>query len=197
MEIFRVNKKNTKLYKKINYLKLLLVIIIIFVLFFILFYFIGREQNINRAIYTSIIISFIVGLGSIFSDLIDYRDRVYVIDDKEFGYIEIHKETVGGVFLRECEYNDVLDQHGIEEIYKHNNKYEGIDKGIIKKVISVKKKYNRTILIANVVEKEWKSSSFFTISKLHIVEKEKKKKMIIPNDYDNYDKLYKKINKIK
>ena len=45
------------------------------------------------------------------------------------------------------------------------------------------------VVKAKVIEKEWKSASFYTISKLYVVEKEKTKKLIIPNDVDNYEKL--------
>lgn len=193
MEYFRSNKNNSKIYEKINYIKMLIVIVVSFLLFTLFLYYIGKQQNLDRAVITSLIIALLLGIGSIIGDILENRSRVFVIKKDELGYLEIHTEKVGGAFLRDKEYDEALDKFGIEEIYNNSYKYEGIDKGIINDIISIKKKYNRIVVRANVVEKQWRTSSFFTISKLYVVEKEKKKKLIIPNDYDNYNKLFKKM----
>ena len=195
MEIFKSNRKNKKLYQKINYTKLLLVIIIPLIVLSIFFYFVGGKQNIDTSIYKSSLVSLLLGLGSFFGDIVENRSRIFLIDKNNIGYIDIHTEKVGGPYLKDNEFFDIVNKHGIEEVFKNNHNYEGIDKTIIKNIISVKKKYNRIVLKANVVTKEWKSSSIYTIAKLYIVEKERKKKIIIPNDYDNYDKLFKILTK--
>lgn len=193
MEIFRSDKSNSKIYEKINYIKMLIVIVLSFLLFTLFLYYIGKQQNLDRAVITSFVISLLLGIGSVIGDILENRSRVFCIDKDEIGYLELHTDQVGGAFLRDKEYEDTLEKNGILEIYKNIQKYEGIDKGIIKNVISIKKKYNRMVVKAIVLEKQWKTSSFFTISKLYVVEKEKSKKIIIPNDYDNYNKLYKKL----
>ena len=195
MEIYKSNKKNKKIYEKINYLKLVLVIIITLITLTIAFYFIGGKQDIGNSISKSIIVSLLLGFGSIIGDLIDNRNRVFIIDKDELGFIDIHTEKIGGPYLKDEDFWEILNKHSIEEVYRNNYQYEGIDKTIIKKVISIKKKYNRIILKADVTTKEWKSSSTYTISKLYVVEKEKRKKIIVPSDFDNYEKLYKKILK--
>ena len=190
MEIYKSDRKNKKIYEKINYTKLILVIIIPFIVLSIIFYYIGGKQDIGTSIHEAIVVSFLLGIASFIGDLLDNRNRIFVIDKDTIGYIDIHTEKVGGPYLKDDEFWECVNKQGIIEVYKNNYKYEGIDKGIIKSIISIKKKYNRIVLKVNVSTKEWRSSSAYTISKLFVVEKEKKKKIIIPNDFDNYEKLY-------
>ena len=196
MEFYKSNRKNKKIYQKINYTKLLLVIIISFTILTISFYFIGEKRDINNSLRVSSIISLLLGACSIMGDLIDNRNRIFVVDKDTIGYIEIHTEKVSGPYLSDEEYFEIVNKKGIEEVFKNSHLYEGIDKGIITSIISVKRKYNRMVVKAKVVEKEWKSASIYTISKLYVVEKEKTRKIIIPNDFDNYEKLYIKMNKM-
>lgn len=196
MEIFRSNKKNVKIYNKINYIKLLLVFSISFLLFSLFFYYIGREQNLDRSVLTSFAIALLLCVGSIIGDLIDNRSRIFLLNKDKLGYIEIHKDNLGGEYLRENEYFEVVDKYGIDDIFDDITKYEGIDKGIIKEVISLKKKYNRLVVKVKTEAKEWKSSSAWFISKVYLVDKERTRKMIIPNDYNDYVKLYKLLDKM-
>ena len=190
MEIYKSNRKNNKIYQKINYVKLLLVIIIPLIMFTIIFYYIGGKQDIGNSIHEACVISLLLGLASIVGDFIDNRSRIFVIDKDTIGYIDIHTEKVGGPYLRDDDFFECVNKYGATEVYNNNYKYEGLDKGIIKDIISIKKKYNRIVLKANISTKEWESSSKYTISKLFVVEKERKKTIIIPNDFDNYVKLY-------
>jgi len=195
MEIYKSNYKNNRLYNKINWIKLLTVFFVSFLSFSIFFYYIGNKSDLNNSIITSFIISILLSIWSILNDILQDRTRVFVVKDKEIGFIEIHEEKTGK-FLRDYEFNELLLKNEVKEIYNNINLYEGVDKGIIKKVISVKKKYNRIVLVADVEKKEWQSASKVTISKLYLVDNEKRKKIIIPNDYDNYEKLYKKLSKL-
>ena len=197
MEIYKSNRKNSKIYKKIDYLKLLIIIVVSFTLFTLFFYYIGRQQKLGDSILTSILVTLLISLGSIISDILENRVKVFLSDRKELGYIEIHNENFGGPFVSDREYQEVLKKYDIEEIYKDNSQYEGIDKGVIKKVLKIKKRFNKTVVKAEVDLKEWKSSSFISIANLFIKEKTCIKKIIIPNDYDNYEKLYKKLSKLK
>ena len=197
MEYCRSNKSNEKIYNKINYTKMLLVFFISFILLSFIFYYIGNKQNLDNSIITSLIIAILLSVGSVLGDLFDNRDRIFVFDKNDLGYIEIHKEKNGGPFIKDMEYDKAIDKYGVKDIYKNTNLYDGIDQGVIKNVVSLKKKNNKIVVVANVLEKQWKSSGFLTISKLHIVEVEYEKKMIIPNDYDNYEKIYKKLYKLK
>ena len=90
MECLKCNKKNKKLYEKINYTKLLLVIIISFVFFTISFYYIGEKRDIGNSIRVASIISILLGASSIMGDIIDNRNRIFILDDDNIGYIEIH-----------------------------------------------------------------------------------------------------------
>ena len=195
MKFLKSNSKNKKYYNKINYIKLLIVFLVSLIAFFLFFYYIGQSKNLDNAVTVSIAIAAILSIGSVISDLSENRDRIFVINKKELGYIEIHKDRAGR-FLKYKEYYDALEQYDNEEIYKENHLYEGIDKGIIKNVVSIKRKTNRMVVKANVESKEWKAAGKIMISKLYIVEKEYVKKFIIPNDYDEYEELYKKLNKM-
>ena len=196
MEYFKSNNKNSKLYNKINWIKLLIVFVVSFIIFSLFFYYIGNSKDIDSTIINSIIISILLAIWSILNDILQNRTRIFVCNEKEIGYIEIHEEKTGK-FLRDYEFQELIDKTDIKDIYSNNHLYEGIDKGIIKNIVKIKKKYNRTILEANVIEKSWKSASRVSITKLYLVDKEYKKKFIIPNDYDNYEKLYKKLSKLK
>ena len=195
MEYFKSNNKNNKLYNKINWIKLLIVFVVSFIIFSLFFYYIGNSKDIDSTIINSIIISILLAIWSILNDILQNRTRIFVCNEKEIGYIEIHEEKTGK-FLRDYEFQELIDKTDIKDIYSNNHLYEGIDKGIIKNIIKIKKKYNRTVLEANVIEKSWKSASRVSITKLYLVDKEYKKKFIIPNDYDNYEKLYKKLSKL-
>ncbi len=197
MEYSKSKKSNSKILNKINYAKTLLIFFVSFILFGLVLYYIGNNQDLNNSIGTSLVIALLLSFGSILGDIYDNRDRIIVFDKKDLGYIEIHKEKNGGAFLKELEYDRAVKKYGVEDIYINNDLYDGIDKGIIKEVLSLKKEYNRIVVKANVIEKQWNSSGFLTISKLHIVEKEYVKKIIIPNDYDNYEKIYKLLYKLK
>ncbi len=197
MEYSKSKKSNSKILNKINYAKTLLIFFVSFILFGLVLYYIGNNQDLNNSIGTSLVIALLLSFGSILGDIYDNRDRIIVFDKKDLGYIEIHKEKNGGAFLKELEYDRAVNKYGVEDIYINNDLYDGIDKGIIKEVLSLKKEYNRIVVKANVIEKQWNSSGFLTISKLHIVEKEYVKKIIIPNDYDNYEKIYKLLYKLK
>ena len=195
MEYFKSNNKNNKLYNKINWIKLLIVFVVSFIIFSLFFYYIGNSKDIDSTIINSIIISILLAIWSILNDILQNRTRIFVCNEKEIGYIEIHEEKTGK-FLRDYEFQELIDKTDIKDIYSNNHLYEGIDKGIIKNIVKIKKKYNRTVLEANVIEKSWKSASRVSITKLYLVDKEYKKKFIIPNDYDNYEKLYKKLSKL-
>ena len=58
-------------------------------------------------------------------------------------------------------------------------------------MLSVKKKSNKIVVVALVKSKEWVPMGRITIKKLSLENKNKEKKIVIQNDFDNYDKLYK------
>lgn len=190
MEVFKCNKNNVKWYKKINWAKILLIFVISFFVFYFFFYYISSGNDLNKIVFTSIVISLLISLYYVLSDLIENRDRIFFINKRDLGYIEIHKE-LSGKFLSSSEFDKIIRKEDIEEIYLKNYLYEGIDKGIIKSIKYAKKKSNCIVLKANVEEKVWKSTSRFTISKIYLTNRKRIKKIIIPNDYEEYNKLYK------
>ena len=189
MELFRYNKENVIWYKKIDWIKVLLSFILSFFLFFMFFYYISNQSNIESVFFTSFLIGFLIAFNTYLSDLLENRDRVFILDKKSLGYLEIHKE-ISGKFLKTSDFYNILNKEELEDLYNKNYLYEGIDKGEIKNICFIKKKPNCIIIKAYVKEKRWKSTSKFVISKVYIIEKNYKKKIIIPNDFDEYNKLY-------
>lgn len=196
MEVFKCNKKNNKWYKRIDYIKLLLVLVISFSLFYVFFYYIGGKGNSDNALLTASIMTLLVLLLIFFNDLIENRDKVILLDDDKIGYIELHKE-ISGKFLRSYEFEETIKKEDIEKIYTKNHLFEGVDKGEIIKVLKVKKKANCLVIKAKVKAKEWKSTSRLVISNPYLVNKEYIKRIIIPNDFDNYNRLYKILSNMK
>lgn len=187
MEVFRYNKNNSKWYKKIDWIKILVIFIISFFIFFLFFNAIGNDTD--KALFTSFFVSFLISFNYVLSDLIENRDRVFILDKSTLGYVEIHKE-LSGKFLRTNEFYSILRKEDIDDIFNKNYLFEGIDKGEILSINYIKKKSSCIVVKANVKEKRWKSISKFFISKVYLVEKKYKKKIIIPNDLDEYSKIY-------
>jgi len=190
MKIFKYNKSNSKWYKKIDWVKLLFIFSFSFFLSFLFFYSISNQSNTEKSLFTSIIISLLISLNYFLNDLIENRDRVFILDGHCFGYVEIHKELSGGKFLKTNDFYNIINKEEIEDIFFKNYLYEGIDKGEIESVKYLKKKSNCIILKANVKEKRWKSTSRFVVSKIYLIEKKYEKKIIIPNDFGEYNKIY-------
>ena len=190
MEVFKCNQKKNKWYQKINWPKVLIIFIVSFLIFYLFFYYISNAYEIDRVFLTSLIISILITINYIFNDIIENRDRVFIINKSDIGYIEIHKE-LSGKFLKSSDFNKIISKEDIEEIYLKNHLFEGIDRGIIKSINYLKKKNNCIVIKAKTDEKIWKSVSRFTISKIYLVNRIKNKKIIIPNDYEENNKIYK------
>ena len=89
----------------------------------------------------------------------------------------------------------MIKNRKIKEVYNNIEDYEGIDCGHIKEVLSIRKDNNRLVVIANVNAKEWVPIGKITVKKLELQERNYNKKIIIPNDFDNYDELYKLLDR--
>ena len=185
------NKSNTAWYKKIDILFSFGVCILVFALSFSILCFFGGDGHFNMALRSSIVITVLVTLSYVLSQLLENRNTVYMID-KIIRYVELH-DSKDGKFLADEEFRSIVEEEGLTNIYENIDKYEGIDCGEIIEVLKIRKRVNRLVVTANVEAKEWKFKSKFFSSDIHVVDKNYKRKFIIPNDYDKYDELYQKL----
>ena len=195
MKIYKSNRKANKWYEKINWLRLVLLLLSFFAFSFAILSILAQMKDIENALKVSILISLLVGIESVLIDILEHRDRIYFINKNKITYIEIHDDKDGKIYTH-LTYYKMLNGKDLEEVHNNIDKYEGIDKGEIIEVKSIKKKCNRTIVKAKVKAQEWDVVGKFTISKMTLNEVEKEKTFIIMNDYEGYSELIEKIEKL-
>lgn len=197
MKKFRYNK-NYKWYKKINYIKIIVLFIIILVGFFLLFNFFGQSKDMESAFKTSILVSLLITLGVIINDMIENRSAIYVEKNKKVFVVERHIDFSGEV-ISEKTFNDLTsDDTKVENIMKDQKKYEGVDLFEIKKVNKIKKHSKLMCVYCEIEINEWiGKGGRFVIDHYELVKSMKKAKLVIPCDYNDYDELYDLLLKIK
>ena len=190
MKIYRSNYNKLKWYKKINWIKLLTWIVILSVSLTLLLNYLGKGNDFERAITTSLLITSLIGVDIVLSDLFRHKSIILIEDKKELKYVDLQYGK-DGTYIPYYEYEEIITKDDPKEIYEKIDKYEGLTCGLIKDIIKIKKRSNALIIKANVKEKYWKASGTFKINKISLEEKEYKKKIIIKNDFQNYDEIYK------
>jgi len=188
MKIYRSNKKSNSLFRKINWIKIFIVLAIIFTISFSVLSLLSQFKSLSNCIRTSSIIAVLIGLEFFLIDFYDNRDRIYFVNKNKISYIEIHEDR-DGKLLTNTEYRKYLEDATPKEIYENQEKFEGVDKGEIIEVISIRKRINKTVAKVKVKSKEWDCVGRFTITKMFLNDKEKTKKFIIMNDYEDYNEL--------
>ena len=196
MKIYRSNKKSNSLFRKINWIKIFIVLAIIFTISFGVLSLLSQFKSLSNCIRTSSIIAVLIGLEFFLIDFYDNRDRIYFVNKNKISYIEIHEDR-DGKLLTNTEYRKYLEDATPKEIYENQEKFEGVDKGEIIEVISIRKRINKTVAKVKVKSKEWDCVGRFTITKMFLNDKEKTKKFIIMNDYEDYNELIKYFEKNK
>lgn len=194
MEEFKSNKNNKKWYQKINWKKIIIIFTIVLLICFFAFNYLGRNKDIVSALTRSIIIASLIIIELIVSDLVENRKKIIFLDKKDLFYVEIHDKK-DGKFISDTDFDMMIKNRKIKEVYNNIEDYEGIDCGHIKEVLSIRKDNNRLVVIANVNAKEWVPIGKITVKKLELQERNYNKKIIIPNDFDNYDELYKLLDR--
>ncbi len=194
MEEFKSNKNNKKWYQKINWKKIIIIFTIVLLICFFAFNYLGRNKDIVSALTRSIIIASLIIIELIVSDLVENRKKIIFLDKKDLFYVEIHDQK-DGKFISDTDFDMMIKNRKIKEVYNNIEDYEGIDCGHIKEVLSIRKDNNRLVVIANVNAKEWVPIGKITVKKLELQERNYNKKIIIPNDFDNYDELYKLLDR--
>lgn len=194
MEEFKSNKNNKKWYQKINWKKIIIIFTLVLLICFFAFNYLGRNKDIVSALTRSIIIASLIIIELIISDLVENRKKIIFLDKKDLFYVEIHDQK-DGKFISDTDFDMMIKNRKIKEVYNNIEDYEGIDCGHIKEVLSIRKDNNRLVVIANVNAKEWVPIGKITVKKLELQERNYNKKIIIPNDFDNYDELYKLLDR--
>lgn len=194
MEEFKSNKNNKKWYQKINWKKIIIIFTIVLLICFFAFNYLGRNKDIVSALTRSIIIASLIIIELIVSDLVENRKKIIFLDKKDLFYVEIHDQK-DGKFISDTDFDMMIKNRKIKEVYNNIEDYEGIDCGHIEEVLSIRKDNNRLVVIANVNAKEWVPIGKITVKKLELQERNYNKKIIIPNDFDNYDELYKLLDR--
>ena len=194
MEEFKSNKNNKKWYQKINWKKIIIIFTIVLLICFFAFNYLGRNKDIVSALTRSIIIASLIIIELIVSDLVENRKKIIFLDKKDLFYVEIHDQK-DGKFISDTDFDMMIKNRKIKEVYNNIEDYEGIDCGHIEEVLSIRKDNNRLVVIANVNAKEWVPIGKITVKKLELQESNYNKKIIIPNDFDNYDELYKLLDR--
>ena len=195
MKVYKSSRKINKWYEKISWLRLVVLVLSFFLFSTGLLSLLAQTKDMANTIRVSLIIALLIGLESILTDLLEHRDRIFFINKNKITYIEIHEDKEGKIYTHSTYYK-MLDGKKSEEVHNDIENYEGIDKGEILEVRSIKKKSNRTIVKAKVRVKEWDAIGRFTISKMVLNEREKEKTFIIMNDYEGYSELIEKIEKL-
>ena len=195
MKIYKSSKNTIKWYRKINWLRLLILALLSFGLTFLITNLMSSFNELGNTFKLSLVISFLVSLETILNDILENRDRIFFIKGNTISYIEIHSEKNVKV-LSHYDYIKILEDNNIETVHDNIEKFEGIDKGKIIKLINIKRKYNRTIVNAKVKVKEWTDEGKLTKLKMVLKDVEKDKKFIIMNDYNDYNELIDKINRL-
>ena len=195
MKIYKSSKNTIKWYRKINWLRLLILALLSFGLTFLITNLMSSFNELGNTFKLSLVISFLVSLETILNDILENRDRIFFIKGNTISYIEIHSEKNVKV-LSHYDYIKILEDNNVETVHDNIEKFEGIDKGKIIKIINIKRKYNRTIINAKVKVKEWTDEGKLTKLKMVLKDVEKDKKFIIMNDYNDYNELIDKINRL-
>ena len=189
MKIYRSNMNKISWYKKINWIKLITTILTIFTLFTLFFNYLGKNRDLEQALRTSFIISLLIGTDMVLKDLYSNKNIIIMKDKNKLEYRDL-QDGKDGKLISNLEYNDIIEKNNPKDIYDNIGKYQGLIRGEIKEIISVKKKNNCIKVKALVEEKRWKSIGKVVIKKLLLEEKKYYKTIIIKNDIEKYEEVY-------
>ena len=187
MKVFKCNRKNNKWHKKIDWLYIIILTLISFSISFLCFSFLRSFKAFDITIKYSLLISSLIFLDLFLRQMIENRDKIFLIKNKKISYISIH-DNRDGKFITDREYHKMVDAVDIEEVIKELNNFVGVDYTMVEDILKIKKRRNGCKIHLDIKSKEWKAKGVFS-SDVVLVDKEYKKKIFIPNDYDDYNEL--------
>lgn len=202
MKIYSCNENKYHWFDKVNWKRVIFVFITLLILLFLFFYFvISSKSDIERAIATSLLISYAISIGMIIYYSIDNRINVYIIKDKKLYIIMPHK------FSREYDdslisYNDfrkmVDSDKKINDILANQFKYVGIDIFLVNSIKNTKVDSKGFKFTVGGELSAWKSTSGVFIANNYSCESiETNKKFYVTFDYNKYEELLSFIKEFK
>lgn len=192
MKLYRFKNNKVKWYKKINFLKVIIIFILTFAVFFLSFGFLSEFKDIDVNILRTSIISILIGIGTLTSEIIDHKNVLFITKDNKILYLDFYDEKSLDYIIKANEKQS--EEEITEKILKNIKKEEGINYGEVLEVLSTRNTKTRLIVKVKANTIEWKEKGFFFVFKLNLQSKIKEKKLIIRKDIDNFDELKEIIN---
>lgn len=192
MKLYRFKNNKVKWYKKINFLKVIIIFILTFAVFFLSFGFLSEFKDLDVNILRTSIISILLALGVLISELVDNKNVLFITKDNKILYLDFYDERSLNYVIKANEKQS--EEKITEEIIKSIKKEEGINYGEVSEVLSTRNTKTRLIVKVKADTIEWKEKGFFFVSKLDLQSKIKEKKLIIRKDIDDFDELKEIIN---
>lgn len=192
MKLYRFKNNKVKWYKKINFLKVIIIFILTFAVFFLSFGFLSEFKDIDVNILRTSIISILIGIGTLTSEIIDHKNVLFITKDNKLLYLDFYDERSLDYIFKANEKQS--EEEVTEKIIKNIKKEEGINYGEVLEVLSTRNTKTRLIVKVKANTIEWKEKGLFFVFKLNLQSKIKEKKLIIRKDIDNFDELKEIIN---
>ncbi len=192
MKLYRFKNNKVKWYKKINFLKVIIIFILTFAVFFLSFGFLSEFKDIDVNILRTSIISILIGIGTLTSEIIDHKNVLFITKDNKILYLDFYDEKSLDYIIKANEKQS--EEEITEKILKNIKKEEGINYGEVLEVLSTRNTKTRLIVKVKANTIEWKEKGFFFVFKLNLQSKIKEKKLIIRKDIDDFDELSELIN---
>lgn len=192
MKLYRFKNNKVKWYKKINFLKVIIIFILTFAVFFLSFGFLSEFKDIDVNILRTSIISILIGIGTLTSEIIDHKNVLFITKDNKILYLDFYDEKSLDYIIKANEKQS--EEEITEKILKNIKKEEGINYGEVLEVLSTRNTKTRLIVKVKANTIEWKEKGFFFVFKLNLQSKIKEKKLIIRKDIDDFDELKEIIN---
>lgn len=194
MKIYKCSEKKVHWFDKVEWGKTIISFLVLTVLFFLFFYFgVGNSTNLERALSTSLLISYFIGIALILHDCIDNRIEIYAILEDNLYVVIPHKFS--------SEYDDSLisyddfkkmtnSEDKIKEILDNLSNFTGIDVYKIDSINSLKIKNKSFNFIAKGEVSKWQpKGGIFFVKKYNLIKDTFRKKFIVPCDYKKYNEL--------
>jgi len=197
MKIYKWNRRKKTWFERVDWLKVAIIFTLSFLLLFAFFYGLLNPSEHERAVATSLLLSFLLSLGKIISDVIENRIDIYVEKENKLYILSPHRIENGydQAMISYKSFQEMTkNQKSLESIFKKGDQYIGIDQIEIEEILKYKKHRNCFSYRAKIISKEWKEEGgLFTVSSYKWGEKKKTKRFIIPDDYENDKELCDKI----
>ena len=192
MKIYNLNGE-VKWTKRVKVIIPILVFIIANAVLFPFFYIILSDSTeLLRSILTSLVISTLITLDSIYTQVLNYEKKTVVIKNKKIYLITIQKETdFYGTDIKRNIDVDLSKKDVVDDILENQNKYVGISLYKIDKYGIINNRDSKLKLKIEGIYTKWKYKEEKRKAKYVLIDKNKKSKLIIDNKYENYEELIK------